>query len=324
MGFESGLLAISVILGLVQTPAHASELDFFSDVSCSAKATGETQVDKVDNIRANKAKLRVEKVVQKLGIDKDKTDALVEAYQKNTAIEEAVDSIGKDTASDVREINKLRLEIMILLGDINPNDPEQMRNAELNPDVDGKTLDLMTVVIQAQPGPKSPKAKKNFALFLRLVKDALSSGQNFHEVLGIVQETLEMKHGIEIDIHNIQTASRGPGVMELFASEEDAKELKIGGANGKAALEVRMSKQKAQQLSIEAASKAAELVDLAKDPSLAAERLTSDALKSLQAEMQKPNAYLENNHLLDVKDRKAAANPAIEEQQKVAGSIDEL
>lgn len=246
------------------------------------------------------AEKQVKMLAQKEGyvIEEALAARLVSAMVKNKSVEQAVMMIVGEKSAKTAEVNMLRLEILSLLGDINPHDAAQIKAASNDMALQGG-IRVARLVTNLNSRGISEEGVKNILIYMTALKESIVTGLELGDALDIARRTTAMEGTVEVDNDLIDEVFTTPdGVVSLFKGANDRQLLTVTGPNGQP-LDVRMTPAQYEELQKEAWDMALELHALAKDPSSLQENMATKALANLNKSSDSAQIFLDQNPLLD-------------------------
>ena len=246
------------------------------------------------------AEKQVKMLAQKEGyvIEEALSARLVNAMVKNKSVEQAVMMIVGEKSVKTAQVNMLRLEILSLLGDINPNDAAQIKAASNDTALQGG-IRVARLVTNLNSRGISEEGVKNILIYMNALKESIVTGLELGDALDIARRTTAMEGTVEVDNELIDEVFTSPdGVVSLFKGANDRQLLTVQGPNGQP-LDVRMTPAQYEELQKEAWDMAIELHALAKDPSSLQENMAIKALANLNKTSDSAQIFLNDNPLLD-------------------------
>jgi len=225
----------------------------------------------------------------------------------------------KDTA--LRDIQELRLKMLVHFEGIDPKSSEAVMNAQRSPE---KQLELNAAImvfdLKAVSGLHS-NSKDAIRLFLSEMDIAMRAGARPDQALLAAQDALATSKGVDVDVNLFdKMGSTRDGVAELFKSADDFLELFIGSADG-TQLKVMMTPRRAQEIEQISQNTVIQLVEIAKAPNVQ-KLMNEKAMPELSTQLANGRVFLENNPLLDSKSTEMVS--AKSKADEVAANVDDL
>ncbi len=258
----------------------------------------------------------------KLNIPKVNRDALVEAMVKNKGLTAGVSAIARDAATNMTNINTLRLNIASLVSDIDISDSSQISRAESDTSFQ-KEFQISQLALTISPRGKSTNTRNNIEFFLKEVQQLLESKVPRHEVLRLAAETTLATKGFSVDIDSISEAIKTPeGVAGLFKGTDELMSYDIGTPEGGTALSLRLTAKQLEDMEADVQSRVKDLVDLAQNTQDVQKIYAAQSLKQLNSVSDDISRFMVGNTILDASS--SASTSARSETAAVQTSIDDL